>query len=98
MNKVQLPSPQEIDMKKHFFDCFGSYEKEISARWIVRLMQKKGCWCEFTSEEINKFYEEKGFKDFWFNGLDDGKHIIENQGVYTPTILFIAKLPRRGES
>lgn len=95
MNKVQLPSPQQIDMKKHFSDCFGNYEKEVSARWIVKLMQRKGCWCGFTSEEINKFYEEKGFKDFWFNGLDDGEHIIENQGVYTPTILFIAKLPRR---
>lgn len=53
----------------HFWDAFGENETEVSARYIVRLCQRKGGWHPFTKEEIEKLYNEAGYKNFEFNRL-----------------------------
>jgi|GEM_PF-6662413 len=67
-----LPRPNDIDTNRHFWDAFGNVEKEISARWIVRLCQSFGSWRSFTQEDLQLFYVVNGMNEqFWFNGLDD---------------------------
>jgi hypothetical protein len=83
--------PLDINAKKHFWNAFGQNEKEISAGWIVRLMQQDNKWNPFTKKDIERFYNQSGFRNFWFNGLDDGQHIIEKDGIYEVTPLFVAK-------
>lgn len=66
-SKIQ---PQDIDASKHFFDAFDNMETEISARWIVKFCQSRGRgWEPFTRDEIERFHNEHGFVDFWFNKL-----------------------------
>jgi hypothetical protein len=84
-------SPNDINTKQHFWDSFGSCEKEIVANWIVRYMQQKNEWSLFTKDDIEKFYNENSFTNFWFNGLIDGQHIVENGHLLEVTPLFVAK-------
>ena len=64
--------PKDIDTSKHFFDAFGSSEREVSAGWIVRFCQDRELgWTPFTYNEIDAFYGAKGFRNFRFNGLQD---------------------------
>lgn len=87
-----LIKPQDIDTSDRFWDTFGKVETEISARYLVKLAQKKGGWDPFTKEEINAFSGE----DFWFNGLvssADPEHslIQEREGRYHFTHNFIVQ-------
>jgi hypothetical protein len=51
-------APKDIPITHHFFDAFGQYETESSARWIVEYcrIRDKG-WTPFSYEELNKFYQ-----------------------------------------
>ena len=85
--------PGHIDTTSHFWDALGNFEKEISAHWIVRLCQERGSWAPFTREEMKEFYSLKFGKKglpFTFNGLDDGRHIVERDGALHVTHRFVA--------
>lgn len=79
-----MVSPDQIDIRKHFFDAFGNVETEVSARYIVEFCQLRGQgWVPFTYEQINDFYKSMGHQDgFWFNRLLKQGHIIETEGQY----------------
>jgi hypothetical protein len=61
--------PTDIDLSDHMWDAFGNQETEISARYLMRLAQKRGDWLPFTREEIEALYNEAGFQRFGFNHL-----------------------------
>ncbi len=63
-------NPNEIDASKHLFDAFDNMQTEVSAGYIIRMLQEKGTWEPFTQEEIEKFYRKSGHTDgFLFNAL-----------------------------
>jgi catalase (peroxidase I) len=69
--------PADINTTQHFGGSFDEYETEVSARYVVRLLQQKGGWKPFTYEDINNFYQEKtGDKssNFTWNALIEGKN------------------------
>src|SRR5688572_28580841 len=61
--------PHHIDAMQHFWDAFDHHETEVSARYIVGLCQERGGWLPFTEEEIERFYQKSGHKNFIFNRL-----------------------------
>lgn len=80
-NGVMTIAPDDIPTPEggHFFDAFGNYETEISARWLVRFAKQRGKgWEPFTLPEIEKFYnEDGGYQGFRFNNLIPGGWIVE---------------------
>lgn len=96
MNEPRLARPDEIDLSQHFYDTFGNMEREISARWIVRFCLGRGeGWKPFTRDDIEKFYNVGGYKDFWFNGLIQQGFLIEKDGEIVITDKFVVRLPRK---
>ena len=62
--------PEQIDASKHLYDAFGHTETEVSAGYIIRMLQEKGDWLPFSQEEIEEFYRRSGHTDgFTFNAL-----------------------------
>ncbi|OGC45263.1 hypothetical protein A2V49_01535 [candidate division WWE3 bacterium RBG_19FT_COMBO_34_6] len=89
---MEIPNPEQIDTTKHFYDAFGNCETEISARWIVRLCQKRNIgWEPFTYNDIDGFYRSKGFYGFTFNNLITGRYIEEKNGLYHITLDFVVR-------
>ncbi len=88
-------APSDIDTSQHFLDCFDKMEREISARYIVRMCQERGSWESFTLEDINDFYTRNGSGDgFWFNGLVCAKYgIRKDNDQYIIEQAFIKRLP-----
>lgn len=95
-----LPSPAEIDTSQHFWDSFGQVEREISARWIVRLCQLHGSWRPFTFGELQEFYASRlrsksHDRGFTFNGLDASGYYTFRRGdrifVSTPQYIEVDK-------
>lgn len=82
-------SPNDINIKDHFWEAFGNQETEISANWIVRYMQEKGDWVPFTTEEIRDFQNKTCNVDyqreFYFNNLleceSDGRTIKNGKWI-----------------
>lgn len=97
--------PKNVDLSGHFFDAFDNNETEISARYIVRLAQRKGSWEPFTLDEIEAFYQEAGHKRFDFNrlihprgnGSEGGGWVIEQDNKYVVTTDFINRVHQAGE-
>ena len=88
--------PEHIDATRHFFDAFDNNEREISAAWIVRFCQERGKgWEPFTREDIEQYYQGRGHRDFWFNGLDEypryGIVKREQDGRYEIRPQFVAR-------
>jgi hypothetical protein len=81
MNSVIQPG--DIDTSRHFWDTFNNLETEVSARWIVKFCQQrdKG-WKPFTYDEIEQFYQENGYRNFWFNRLTQNGFIKEQDNLY----------------
>lgn len=84
-------APKDIPIRRHFFDAFGQYEAETSARWIVEYAQVRDQgWMPFAYEDLNKFYQVHfPHQNFQFNGLDgnDGKgskYLTVVGGVLSP--------------
>jgi len=65
--------PMDIDTKKHFFASFGNMEREVSACWIVKLLQDKNPeeWEKFTTAELDKRHRMLHGNDFRFNGIEE---------------------------
>lgn len=62
--------PADIDTSHGLMDSFGNVETEVSASYIVRMMQERGDWTPFTHEEIEAFYSRSGRnRGFTFNHL-----------------------------
>ncbi len=80
------PTDINIDPEKgfqHLFDAFDNSETEVSAFYVLKLMQRKGSWYAFTAEEVQKIYKQKGHgDDFWFNRLivSDSVYNIQTGG------------------
>ncbi|MFA5185962.1 MAG: hypothetical protein WC551_05720 [Patescibacteria group bacterium] len=64
-----LVQPKDINTEQHFWDAFGNSETEVSARYIVRLCQRKCAWLPFHRAEIEALYQEGGYRGFEFNWL-----------------------------
>ena len=80
--KIIYPvQPKDINTDAHFFEAFDNMETEISARYIVKLMQDKGEWTSFTEQEIGEFYKKiSGYTDgFTFNNLINGEWVLRNE-------------------
>ena len=90
----------------HFWNAFDNTETEISARYVVRLCQRKGGWYPFSYDEIEALYNEAGYRNFAFNRLiepgmafyiqkgrvpEGGGWIIEQEGQYFVTDDFILR-------
>jgi hypothetical protein len=69
VERKYLVEPSEIDASKHLFGAFEHTETEVSAGYIIRMLQEVGEWRPFTREEIEEFYQRSGHTDFWFNAL-----------------------------
>jgi hypothetical protein len=63
--------PSDIDSSRTPIDTFGKVEREISARWVLQLAQRRGHWGQFTLAEIESLYNEKDYRHFTFNDLDN---------------------------
>lgn len=50
--------PSDINAAEHMWEAFGNTETDVSAGYIVRLMQEKGDWVPFTYGELNAFYQK----------------------------------------
>ncbi len=83
--------PDQINAQEHFWEAFGSQQKEVSARWIVMFCQKQGSWCEFSVSDLLNFYNEAGYHDFRFNGLDEEGFVIVKYGTCRVTHEFVAR-------
>jgi hypothetical protein len=71
--------PEDIDASHHLFNAFDNAETEISAGWIVRLLQaKKKGWAPFTHEEIEAFYAKHQKDGFTFNRLIEPEFVPPN--------------------
>ena len=57
-----------------FWGAFDNMETEVSAMWIVRLMQRNGDrWRAFTDDEIEAEYSRSGrYTGYTFNRLTGG--------------------------
>jgi len=113
MNKIEIPAkpdgkpihPTDIDTSRHFYDAFSNIQTEISAHYVVGLLQEKGSWEPFTEQEIEAYYQGKGNHDgFTFNGLVEpvtdhlfdgrlhtvgGGYIVKEGDTYIVTPQFI---------
>jgi hypothetical protein len=85
--------PEHINTGQHFWNAFGNNETEISAGWIVRLIQRLGGgWRPFGKEQIEQYYNEKGHQGFWFNELlSQEMVVVGSDGLYRVTHEFICK-------
>jgi len=85
--------PNDINARRHFYDAFNNHETEISARWIVRFCQERGRgWEPFPLTELEQFYNERGFTNFWFNRLlESGNGVRLEDGTVYIEQEFIAR-------
>lgn len=68
-NRNYSVEPDQIDASKHLFDSFKHNETEVSAGYIIRMLQEREKWEAFTQEEIEEFYNRSGCTGFSFNAL-----------------------------
>ena len=94
-NRKEHPiRPRHIDVDNHFWDAFGHSETEVSARWIVKLCQKRAGWLPFWPRQIEDIYRDAGFQNFRFNRLldeDRGFVVLGTDGKYRVTHQFICR-------
>jgi hypothetical protein len=51
--------PSDINAAEYMWDSFDNMETDISAGWIIRLLQEKGNeWVPFTYGELNAYYRK----------------------------------------
>jgi hypothetical protein len=64
-------TPTMIDIGDHLWGAFGHGGTEISANYIVRMMQRFGDWRPFSIEDIERVYHEHrpAHECFQFNRL-----------------------------
>lgn len=99
----QFPiTPNHINADTHLWDAFNHSETEVSAGWIVRMLQHRGKgWEPFTLSEIEKFYSQKHKNGFTFNKLITHGWIVEHDGQFFVTDEFVCRClvssPRVGE-
>lgn len=93
-------TPDLIDTNNHYWDGFGNYETEVSARFFVRAAKKTGSWT--VSKDQLDAEEPKGsyrFNKLRFSERDNSWIINNGNGTYTATERFIervfAKYPRK---
>ena len=68
--------PEDINTSQRFWDAFDHLETEVSAWWIVRLLQERGCgWVPFTREEIQTLYSSRYKDRFSFNRLIEAEMV-----------------------
>ncbi len=86
--------PEHIDTDNHFFEAFGHYETEVSARVIVEFCKEKnGGWRFFTLAAIKDFCRKLPIpqEGFAFNKLISEGFIVERSGGYIFTHEFICR-------
>jgi hypothetical protein len=88
--------PHDINAEEFLSEAFGNMESEISAGYIVRLMQGKGDWKPFTYVELNEFYKRtcntKGYVGrYSFNHLIDDFWVVSVNGNYFDRLDVIVK-------
>ena len=84
-------TPDAVKLERVFVGAFGWHETEISATWIVEFCQTRGSWRPFPLTELEAFYNIKGHRDFWFNGLDRQGWVVIKDGVCYLTVEFVQK-------
>lgn len=97
MNEPKLAQPKEIDTSRHFWNTFDNMEREVSARWIVKFCQNRGQgWTFFTVTELEHYYCQHGFRNFWFNGLIEQGYLLRDGDNITITPEFVVQCMRAG--
>lgn len=84
--------PDDIDLSKSLCGQFVDYGVARSAEYIIKLCQLNGSWRPFTKKEIDDVYQLDCPQClFYWNGLISSGHVIETNGWYSLTELFVAK-------
>ncbi|RTL06385.1 hypothetical protein EKK58_05390 [Candidatus Dependentiae bacterium] len=105
--------PSHIDTARQFRGAFGHDMSEVSARWVVLLMQERGSWQPFSQEDIDAYYRRRypGYS-FYFNQLVDiqygsigektleggGWIVLGEDGLYRVTEWFVQNCYRAAPS
>lgn len=81
--------PVDIDASQHFFDAFGEYFTEVSARLLVLLMQEgEGVWRPVTQDEVDKM-DSKG--TFLWNDLVPHWVQKDEDGFFRVSLEFVVQ-------
>lgn len=82
--------PYNIDSEVKFTNTFGSDDKDIIARWLVKLAQTNGGWKPFTQGQATQFYNRKGGQGACpVNKLTEW--LVKENGEYLYTHQFISR-------
>lgn len=95
-------TPSMIDASQHFWAAFDHSETEVSARYIVRMLQaaEGDAWRPFTEDEIQAFYNRfRPNERYTYNHLRnpppwDSNHswvIVLDDGRLSVTLDFVIR-------
>jgi len=90
MEEKKTPiKPSDINTREHFWNSFGNFETEVSARLIVKMCQKKDdTWEPFTQADLNKACSNSKFR---LNNLENTYVKQRDDGKFEVTKKFIGK-------
>jgi len=105
-NEQFVIRPTDIPLTDHLWNTFDHHETEISARYILKMCQRRGNWQPFTRADIETVYEASGHQGFTFNRLIEpgysygsrgrvlsgGGWIVERDGMYFITEEFVRRV------
>lgn len=93
--QVYPVAPDQIDASRHLADAFDNLETEVSAGYIVRMMQERGRWEPFSRAEIEDFYQRSGHNDgFTFNRLIEPRMAFSiKHGLYLTGGGWVIEMP-----
>ena len=94
---LKVPDPKDINTTQGVWDCFGHYESEVSATYIVRYCQSVGNWSPFSFDQINDYYLGKvghkvGDLNFSFNRLVLEGWIMKDGDLFCVTLGVLGRL------
>jgi hypothetical protein len=82
-SKKDLPKPLELKVSEtDTIGRFGKHEVEVSAGRLIRFLQLRNAWTDFSYGELMRFYEAKGWNpDTILYGLHGNWG--DDAGIYT---------------
>lgn len=90
--------PSDINASEYMWDAYGNVETDISAGYIIRLLQEKGDWLRFTYGELNAYYKKtctpsKGgcLGNYTFNRLLGEFHVLSIRGDYSDRLDVVVR-------
>jgi len=92
LNQITI-RPDAIPVDVHYFKAFGSIEREVCARWIIKFCRDRGYFGPFHYNEFDAWGQKNGRvgSDLWLNKLGEGKepYLLKKDGKLHITLNFI---------